>query len=209
MDKYSNFTENNQKTGKEEKYLAKYEKKALTGNLQEYPHVKELLEKYGGYIFDKGLFRFHTLGSSAFWTEITSSYFTSHKDLFYCFGFDWMGRQFACNKADTISYMFDPATGKAFVLKQTIAGFLNEDLVDYRDDTLGVETFESLEDLLKGRNLEHDQCLGFKKLLFLGGVDELENYERVDMEVYWELNYQVYCKVQSLPEGQLINKISF
>jgi hypothetical protein len=47
-----------------------------------------------------------------------------------------------------------------------------------------VETFESPEDLLNGKNLEHDQCLGFKKLLFLGGEDELENYEQIDMEVY-------------------------
>jgi hypothetical protein len=95
-----------------------------------------------------------------------------------------------------------------FELEQTVEGFLNEDLVEYKENTLVVRDFLQLQKLY-GNGLKLEECIGFKKLLFLGGKDEINNLERIDMEVYWEVNYQIYRKIQSLPEGQLINKISF
>jgi len=32
--------------------------------------------------------------------------------------------------------------------------------------------------------------------IFIGGKDEMLNYEIIDMEVYWELNYQLYNKIR-------------
>ena len=87
-------------------------------------------------------------------------------------------------------YMFDPATGEYFEMEQDLFGFLNEDLVEYRNDLLGEDRFFELYQNDK-TPLNIDQCFGFKIFLFLGGEDSNENLEKIDIEVYWELNSQV------------------
>jgi hypothetical protein len=204
---YTNFLKANSKSFSDTSYLSQHKGKALI-TLDDFNSVKKLLDLFEGCTFDKGLFRVHTIGSSYFWTLITAEYFPHRKGQFCCFGFDWLGRQYAVNQSNSIVFMFDPATGEDFVLEQSLEGFFNEDLVEYRESTLVVENFNQLEKIY-GKGLKPEDCIGFKIPLFLGGEDDLKNYEKTDMEVYWELNYQLFCKTRSLPEGQLINKITF
>ena len=155
-------------------------------------------------MIDDGLFRFHTSGSSVFWTKISVNYFPKYKMDIHCFGYDWMGRQFGCDLGgSSLIVMFDPATGEACELNQPLSVFLNEDLVDYKSETLAPALFNDLIDVHK-HNLSFDKCCGFKKFLFLGGTDELSNYEIIDMEIYWELNYQIYSALNNVaqPNGE-------
>ncbi|WP_425270988.1 hypothetical protein [Mucilaginibacter endophyticus] len=41
--------------------------------------------------------------------------------------------------------------------------------------------------------------------MFLGGKDEVANLEITQMEIYWELSYQIYNKTKNLPPGTLVN----
>ncbi|GAA0894554.1 hypothetical protein GCM10009122_42350 [Fulvivirga kasyanovii] len=162
---------------------------------------------YGGAVYDHGAFKLHNFGSAYFWDKVVGGYFPSYKNKYNFFGFDWMARQYAISKGGNLILMFDPATGEAYELEQSLIGFFNIDLVEYREETLALDIFNRLEYLHKNK-LGYNECLGFKKPLFLGGIDKLENYELTEMEVYWELSYQIYCKVKGLPLGTIVKSIS-
>lgn len=170
--------------------------------------VSNFFTDFGGTSYNKGLFRLHNKSSSFFWTNLVGQFFPKYKDKICCFAYDWMGCQYGINLAnENIIYLFDPAVGKVFEVEQNLLGFLNEELVDYREETLDSETFIQLLKKTKINLLPSNECFGFKKLLFLGGNDEFKNLEIYDMEVYWDINYQVYNKIQNLEEGTIINKI--
>lgn len=172
------------------------------------PKLEKIFDIYAGCSISRGLFRFHTIGSSSIWTNIITTYFGKYKGLVCCFAFDWMGRQFGISKTGEYIYMFDPATGEVLELQEAIDTFLNEDLVKYKNETFNCELFTDILDLY-GKDLEFNKCFGFKVLLFLGGKDELKNYEITDMEVYWEMNYQIFNQINKLPPSKLINNVDF
>ena len=169
--------------------------------------LNDLFDNYSGCTFNRGLFRIHTRGSSYIWTNIITKYFEKYDKLVQCFAFDWLGRQFAISSNGLYVYMFDPATAEVSELEVSIDVFLNEDLVIYKNETFNCVLFDKL---LKyhGKDLDFDKCFGFKVLLFLGGKDEFENYEIIDMDTYWEINYQIFKQINKLPSGKLINKIN-
>lgn len=171
--------------------------------------LKDFLIKYGGHQIDNGLFNIHTLTSSYFWTEASTDYFSAYKNSIYCFGYDWAGRQFgiSANKENCI-LMLDPATGDAYELFETFEDFLNVDLVTYRSATLNEKKFIKLKKKFK-RGLVFNECIGFIKPLFLGGIDVSSNCEIVDMAVYWDLNYQLFSKIKDIPDGTNISEINF
>ena len=124
--------------------------------------------------------------------------------------FDWMGRQFAIDLNDSNkNYLFDPATGEDFELEQSLSDFFNEELVVYRDDTLVTDDFKIVIKKFNIDFLPPDKCIGYKKLLFLGGGDNLENIEIIDMDIYWDLNYQIFSKINKMEEGSIIDKIKY
>lgn len=180
---------------------------------EEYGKHKELLnffDNYGGASFDRGIFKIHSKSSSFYWTNIITEFFPKYKGKICCFAFDWMGRQFAIDlHDDDKNYLFDPATGEDFELEQTLYGFFNEELVDYRDDTLVPDDFIFVLNKLNLDLLMPDKCIGYKKLLFLGGDDNLDNTEVIDMDVYWDLNYQIYSRINNMEEGSIIDKIKY
>ncbi|MBS1500495.1 MAG: DUF1851 domain-containing protein [Bacteroidetes bacterium] len=165
-----------------------------------------LLEEYGGTTFDNGLFRIHNEGSFYYWTKLTFEYFKKFKGSALVFGFDWVGRQFALSEDGnkSIILMFDPATAEAFELEASLEDFFNIDLAEGKEDLLEEKKFRSFKRSMAA-DLQFDHCVGFIKPLFLGGQDDIANLENTDMEVYWELNYQIYCQTKDLPPGTLIN----
>ncbi|MEP6612670.1 MAG: T6SS immunity protein Tdi1 domain-containing protein [Mucilaginibacter sp.] len=192
-------------SGKDATYLKQYEEVGLTA-VSNLPELCELFEKLSGTSFENGLFKIHTVGSFYLWTEIAFEYFKKYKGNSYCFAFDWVGRQYAVNYSGgkTSILLLDPATAEVFKLETDIQSFLNEETDDFKNSHLEIERFNTLSENVAS-NLRFGQCLGFKKFLFLGGKDELNNFEVNDMEVYWELSYQVYCKTRGLPPGTIVN----
>lgn len=180
---------------------------------EKYKKDTELLTFFitnGGASYDKGIFRIHNKSSSFYWTLIVTEYFPKYKDKICCFAFDWMGRQFAVDLEDeNKTYLFDPATGEDFELEQSLSGFFDEELVDYRDETLIPDDFSFVMDKLGLDILPPSKCIGYTKILFLGGKDDLDNTEVIYMDVYWDLNYKIYSKINKLEEGSIIDKIKY
>ena len=202
----NSFLKTYQQTGCNNEYAVKY-KEVGDLALNNLPELSDLFKESSGKIFENGLFRIHNTGSFYLWTELSFDYFKKFKGKSYCFAFDWVGRQFAVNYLDGKSQilMLDPATAEVFTLNKNVASFLNEDLVEFKDELMDIANFNSLRKKLNVDKLKFNQCMGFKKFLFLGGSLELDNYEVIDEEVYWELNYQVYLQTKNLPPGTLLN----
>jgi hypothetical protein len=184
-----------------------FENKSLTENLGD--DIKMLFEECGGYSFRNGLYRVHNPNSSLHWAILISNYFTKYKKIIP-FGYDWMGRQFAIdrNKENCI-LMFDPATAEDFELNQNLISFHNHDLVDERESFLAEQLFNQVIISLGINEINYDECAGYKVPLFLNGSDALDNYEISNMEVYWEMQCQIYLQIKDLPPGTKINSIKF
>ncbi|MDR6302300.1 T6SS immunity protein Tdi1 domain-containing protein [Mesonia maritima] len=169
-----------------------------------------LFSNYGGTSYNRGMFRIHNKTSALYWTSIVTDFFPQYKNKICCFSYDWMGRQFAIDITDPKkNYLFDAATGEDFELPQTLNGFFNEELVDYRDDTLIPEDFNDILKKLKIDILSPNKCIGYKQLLFLGGEDNLDNTEVIDMDIYWNMNYQIYSKIHKMKKRNIINNIKY
>lgn len=190
-------------TAKEVSYHIKYQNDGLT-MLNTSSEVKDVISELGGGTFDNGLFRIHNVGSFYYWTKTVLEYFKIDGST-YVFAFDWVGRQYAVNQLDgrKLILMIDPATAEYFELEIDIEHFLSDDLNDFKNNVLEARKFESLTGKMF-KVLSFDKCVGFKTPLMIGGKDELENLEVIDLEVYWDLNYQIYIKTRNLPNGSPI-----
>lgn len=167
-----------------------------------------LFDLHGGKSCNSGLYRLHTFGSSVQWSLIIGQCFKTHKNKIYPFGFDWMGRQF-CMSIDNnnLLFMFDIATAEYFELQQKLELLHDDDFINDMENMLANDIFTQV---LKHSNLKsigYNECLGYKMPLFMGGNDVVENYQLIDIEVYWETQYQLYEKVKNLPVGTIIKSI--
>jgi hypothetical protein len=200
---FQNLVDIGSVTSKDVEYFKKYKNYfSCQDNI-----VNSLIYKYEGCSIGNGIFRFHTFGSAFVWNNYIGEYFKDYSQKIICFGFDWMGRQFCkSNFRDDIIYLFDPATGEVFEQIQTIQDFFNG-FADYKVELFNEDFFKEVIKRYENE-LELKNCFGFKVPLFLDGKDEIENYELIDMEVYWNMSCQLYNKVNNLPGGALINKVS-
>ncbi|MGN6567879.1 MAG: hypothetical protein ACTHJ0_08000 [Flavipsychrobacter sp.] len=193
-------------TGKETFYFIQYEDVVRDYSLMDKTGF-DLFSKYEGCIIENGLFKFHTKGSSYIWTKYTSAFFKDYLNKIFCFGFDWMGRQFAVDLKIEMIYIFDSATGGAYQLDESLKDFLEKDLTIYREETFNIDFFDELYKIYKTEWV-FSKCFGFSIPLFLNGKDEINNYECIDMEVYWDTNYQLLNKINNLPGGTLIDSVN-
>jgi hypothetical protein len=166
-----------------------------------------LLLNCGGKSYDKGLYTIYTFEDSLKWTNLLSGYFKQYSGKFLAFGHDWMGRQFCVSKnVGECIYMFDAATQEDFYLPENLFQFHDEILSNSKIDNLASDEFEAILKHLGIAGLGYNKCLGFKVPLFLNGKAEVNNYEEVDLEVYWEMEHQLYQQADRLPDGTIVNK---
>jgi hypothetical protein len=100
----------------------------------------------------------------------------------------------------------DPATGSVYALDGTIPDLFDEYVLEDPDTFLAQHLFTGWRALHPERNAP-GTCVGFKRPLFLGGAEAVENLEVVDEEVYWSVHGQLWAKVKDLPEGTSISGV--
>jgi hypothetical protein len=172
--------------------------------------IQTLFEECGGYSFKNGLYKVHNPDSSVHWSSIIGNYFAQYKGRIIPFGYDWLGRQFAVDVArKNFILMFDPSTAESLELNQNIVSFHNLDLVDDIDSFLSEEHFHKVIKTMGLKEVKYGECIGHKISLFLNGSDTIDNYEIIDMEVYWEFECQIYLQIKNLPPGTKINSVKF
>jgi hypothetical protein len=172
--------------------------------------LNEFLVKYSGCSFNEGLYRIHQIEQIRSWNQIVDKAFPDLNSQFFCFAFDWLGRQFAIDlrtKTDSKILLLEPGTGESLEIPKSFTDFHNIELIENPQAALALDFYKKWFQKC-GKPLSHDKCVGYKKPLYLGGIDDLDNLEITDMEVYWDINSQLLNQVRNLPPGTKINKIN-
>jgi len=170
-----------------------------------------LYTRLGGCTFERGLYRVHSEASATAANELVIEAFPEFRGRLRCFGFDWLGRQFALDSDrgapdDREVLMFEPGTGQALEIPVPFSRFHDEELVNYSEEALAASFFSAwmAED---GPEIRFDECVGYRTPLFLGGKDVLGNLEVSDIDVYWTIVGQLRRKTLNLPAGTSIGEI--
>lgn len=174
--------------------------------------VNEFLKNLGGYGFNNGIYRLFSPSSLEAWDALVSRAFPEFRTHIRCFGVDWLGRVFALDGRRLVGnapgvVMFEPGTGEALEVPCNIVTFHEEELIDYREEALA-ESFYLQWISSGGRVPLVGQCVGYKRPLFLGGSDLIENLEISDLDVYWEISAEVIRQARNSPMGSAIGNIS-
>ena len=169
-------------------------------------------ENLSGASYNNGLYRTFSGGDVSEWNEKLKEAFLFLKSDIHCFGYDWLGRIFALDGSRVVQgepqiLLFEPGTGEALNIDSDIMAFHNEVLIEQADAALATNWFDEWSNNTSN-SIKHNQCVGYKQPLFLGGIDETENVEVTNMEVYWDITLQLWTQVRGLPEGTVIDKIT-
>lgn len=171
----------------------------------------EFLAKFSGHSFNHGVYRIHTPSTARVFNEEVRLAFPEHSESTFCFGFDWLGRQFSLDPKRTkgdqpLVLMFEPGTGEVFEVPSTFKEFHNVELTDYAEEALALGFFHKwLEE--GNRPPEFHECVGYKTPLFLGGEDTTDNLELCDSSVYWHVSAQLVRKTKGLKPGTVISRL--
>jgi hypothetical protein len=169
--------------------------------------LADLLAADGSATFALGLYRLHRADEIVAWDAIVLAAFPEFIGRVTCaFGYDWLGRHFALDRGrmeglEPMVVMLEPGTGEVLDMPATFRTFHDEVLVDQGDAALAKSFFDAWRAANPGVALDHAACVGYRVPLFLGGVDDLENLEVTDLEVYWSLSGQLRVAVQNQASG--------
>ena len=113
------------------------------------------------------------------------------------FGADWLGRVFATDSARNGEVLLlEPGTAEALEIPVDLTEFEASELVDNPDAALAWGFYQSWRDA-GGAAPGPSQCIGYRKPLFLGGADTLDNLELSDLEVYWSVTAQIIAQLRA------------
>lgn len=149
--------------------------------------AKDFCNLLNGESFLNGMYRLFRNEDIDKWTHITEQAFPMYKNRFEVFGYDWLGRIFAINKETKTVLLFEPGTGEVLNIPASFEDFHNIEIVEYHEDSLASNFFNSWYLLSDSYRLMPNECVGYKVPLFLNGDDVVDNLEVSDMEVYWEI----------------------
>lgn len=184
----------------------------VTSPLESTPGYEEFMREYAGATFNNGLYRVHALENRAKWTRLIEEAFPTCKGTISAFGYDWVGRQFALDAnqrkdGEPLILMCQPGGADMFEIPCTFLTFHEDELINNSDAPLADVAFR---DWIQAGNRAPGptECVGYKVPLFLGGVDDFENYEVCDMEVYWGITTQFLEVTRNLPPGTPIGRVT-
>lgn len=195
----------------EEKYTLTHRATGETAEDVDCPDiVRELFKTYGRSTFDHGLYRIHDAASSAVATQAAQYAYAHFRIPLTCFGFDWLGRQFALDPRRGIAHdpevlLLEPGTGEALEVPVPYSAFHDYALTQYRESCVLPDFFDAWRSEVGHHDLAFDNCVGYKTPLFLGGLDETSNLEVIDTEVYWSLTGQMLVATRDLPDGTRVS----
>jgi hypothetical protein len=198
-----------------EDFLARYprasqaEGECLADQVPSLEGFPEFMANFGGASYGGGVYRVVSASEIVDWNARIMAAYPEFADQITCFAYDWLGRAFALNQNRLEDgrpgvTMFEPGTGEALEIPCNLLTFHSAELLEYGEAALAISFFE---DWLStgGAAPSPDQCVGYKKPLFLGGVDGLENLELADLDVYWHLSAQLIRQTRGLPLGTVVS----
>ncbi|PRH41387.1 DUF1851 domain-containing protein [Burkholderia vietnamiensis] len=169
-----------------------------------YHLLDEFLRLFGGNSFNDGIYRIVNSTSARQLNETVSVVFPAFSGRILCFAFDWLGRIFAVDsgrssEGERAVVMFEPGTGEALEIPCNLISFHNGELIEYGDAALAENFFREWKSTQ--RSPSYFECVGYKRPLFLGGSDSIDNLELIDMDVYWSISGQLIEQLRGAAAG--------
>lgn len=161
--------------------------------------VEELSDRYGGTVFNEGLYRIHDAVWATTCDGLVADAYPKHANRIRTFGSDWLGRQFAVDlRPDSNGQvlMFEIGTGLVLQIPCHWKSFHDEVLISQPDAALATEFFQEWRQA-DSEPLRTDECAAYETPLFLGGKDEIGNLHRSDLDVYWTIVGQLRVATHS------------
>lgn len=163
--------------------------------------VIEFLVKFEGSTFSGGIYRVHKLDEIKKWDEIVTGAYPEFKDRIHCFGYDWLGRQFAIDKKrmkndKPLVLMFEPGTADVLEIPCDFENFHEFEIIEYHDACLASSLYQQWRSEVGNKDIERSKCAGYKVPLFLGGTDNVSNLELNDIDVYWTICSELIRKAE-------------
>jgi T6SS immunity protein Tdi1, C-terminal len=165
-----------------------------------------------GKTFNHGIYRVYRADEIEARTDSILRLFTPLKGRICAFAADWLGRQFVIDFTEQVGgkptiVCLEPGVPDSFCTDLPVLAFHNEALVDKADAALAM-SFHRQWRKQHSEDLSPTQCVGYRIPLFLGGKDDVDNLEVIDMSLYVELCAQLWHKTKHLPDGMSIGEIS-
>jgi hypothetical protein len=178
----------------------------LEQNAKDHPDFLELVEEFGGCVFEQGLYRIHVPEACETWSIEASEAFSEFGKL-AIFGQDWQGNQFGIKAAGPSTVvLLQIGSGQAFEIADTLQQAHEVEFVEFADEALAIRLWQ--EWLASGGAIpKFDQCVGLINPLFLGGSNKVENLRLCDTEVYWDITSQLLAQARISPPGTKIANI--
>lgn len=173
-----------------------------------------LADRFAGCSFENGLYRLHDDASGPRALTWIAEAFPEFADRACPFGYDWLGRQFAIDTGrqevgQPLLLLLEPGTGEPLEIPSTFAAFHDEEIVDYRDAALASGFFDTWSHTQGAVvPVPRGSCVGYRVPLFLGGRDDVDNLELVDLDVYWTICGQLRRHTSQLSDGTSIRDAS-
>ena len=151
------------------------------------------IKYFGGKEFGEGLFRVFREEDTIIWERNVAEAYPQFKNLFRLFAYDWLGRCFGIDLRNGTSghiLIFEIGTNDVLEIDCELLEFLNEEIPGYSDACLASDYYKKWLRYSK-KPVQKDRCIGYKIPLFLGGVDQIDNLEDSNMDVYWHIIAQI------------------
>jgi hypothetical protein len=174
---------------------------------------REIMDVYSGCTFGNSIYRLHTQETGK-WADEMLRRTVPRPSTCYCFGFDWLGRQFALHPRDRAGdepgvALIDPVERRVLMTDRQYFLFHVEEVVDDPNSSFEFDDFEQWERANpESLPLKFNQIVGYKIPLSLGGEHEVENMMVVDIEVECSFMTQIDDQIADVPEGTQIRGVS-
>jgi len=167
--------------------------------------LDQVLERFGGMSFSDGLYRLHRPEDVAAWNRTIATAWSEDVNRITVFAYDWLGRQFALFGQKMV-LSFSAGDLEFVEIPADPVSFHNEILTKYRQDVLAAAFYNAWREA-GGAAPMYGSCAGYKRPLFLGGEDWIENLELIDMDVYWTVSAPVIAQARKVGVGGSIGQI--
>ena len=169
--------------------------------------IDELFETYGGFEFENGLYRIHSMAKLKDWYARLRSAFPKESHRVTPFGQDWQGNQFGWRGGENPAVLlFQIVNGEVYEIASSLQVAHEEEFVEHAQEALSIDQWREWR-ANGGASPAASQCVGYRIPLFLGGKDQLANLEICDIGVYWEITAQLLDQTRGLPPGTPIRGV--
>lgn len=157
--------------------------------------VVEFFKSYEGCTFNNGLYRIHLIDKIEYWNSVVTETFPSFRGYIDCFGYDWLGRQFAIerralsqNKSTIL--IFDVGSNLSLRVPCSFHDFHEIEMINYCNDVFYSDFFLQAKNLIDN-DLPYDKCFYCEIPTFLQGEYSINNLKVMSTEVYWHIYGQL------------------